>query len=416
MPESAELLRRLFDAAVAAASPANCMRPVLSRLPDRDYIVVGAGKAAAAMAHEVASQFPGRARGMVIVPYGHALNCRAVEVVEAAHPVPDEAGVRAARRMLDMVAGLAVDDHVICLISGGASSLLTLPADGLTLAHKQAVTAALLTSGAPIEDVNCVRKHLSAIKGGRLAAACAPADLTTLVISDVPGNDVSVIGSGPTVADSTTAAGAIDILGHYGIQPPAPVLERLQQEHDDADPLPPSDVHVLATADDALHAARQLAESQGIQVLVLGDLAGDARQLAERHAKLGLRIAAGDGPVAVPGVVLSGGETTVRVTGSGRGGRNGEYALQLMLSLDGHPAISALACDTDGIDGSGDNAGCVVSPDSLRRCRDQGLDAHAALAANDSYRVFAALGDLVMTGPTLTNVNDFRAVLVSDGS
>jgi hydroxypyruvate reductase len=414
MPESAALLQRLFHAAVAAASPANCMRPALSRLPDREYIVVGAGKAAAAMAHEVASHFPGKTRGMVIVPYGHALDCGAIEVVEAAHPVPDEAGIQAARRLLKMVSGLAADDHVLCLISGGASSLLTMPADGLTLGHKQAVTAALLTCGAPIEDVNCVRKHLSAIKGGRLAVACAPARLTTLAISDVPGNDVSVIGSGPTVADSTTAADAMDILRHYDIRRPATVLEYLQLEHDDTDPLPPSDVHVLATADDALHAARRLAESQGIQVLVLGDLAGDARQLAKRHASLALKIAAGNGPVAVPGVVLSGGETTVRVTGTGRGGRNGEYALQLMLSLDGDPAISALACDTDGVDGTGDNAGCLVFPDSLRRCRDKGLDAHAAQAANDSYRVFAALDDLVMTGPTLTNVNDFRAILVGN--
>jgi hydroxypyruvate reductase len=414
MPEAATLLRRLFDAAVAAASPARCMSAALSRLPDRDYVIIGAGKAAAAMAQEVVSRFPGKTRGMVIVPYGHAIDCGNVEVVAAAHPVPDEAGVQAARRLLDMVSGLAADDHVICLISGGGSSLLTLPADGLTLAHKQAVTEALLNSGAPIADINCVRKHLSAIKGGRLAAACAPARVTTLAISDVPGDDVSAIASGPTVADPTTAAKAMELLEHYDIHPPAPVLRHLLLEHVDTEPLPPSDVHVLATAGNALRAAQEMAESNGIEVLALGDLAGDARQLAEKHAALALRIAAGNGQIATPGLILSGGETTLRVTGEGRGGRNGEYALQLMLSLGGHAGIAALACDTDGIDGSGDNAGCLVLPDSLQRCADCGIDVRAAQAANDSYRVFASLDDLVMTGPTLTNVNDFRAILVSN--
>ena len=412
MPDSPTMLRRLFDAAVAAASPVQCMPATLSRLPDRDYVVTGAGKAAAAMAREVANRFPGRTRGMVIVPYGHALDCGNIEVIEAAHPVPDEAGVKAAHRLLDLVAGLSADDHVIFLVSGGGSSLLTVPADGVTLQDKQSVTAALLACGAPIDEINCVRKHLSAIKGGRLAAACGSAALTTLAISDVPGNDVSVIASGPTVADSTTAAEAVEVLERYDIHPPATVLRHLLLEHVDAGPLAPSDIHVLANADDALRAAQQMAESHGIEVLALGDLAGDARQLAEWHATLALEIAAGNGPVAAPCLILSGGETTVRVTGTGRGGRNGEYALQLMLSFDGHAAIAAIACDTDGIDGTGDNAGCFVSPDSLRRCAAAGIDARAAQAANDSYRVFAALDDLVMTGPTLTNVNDFRAVLV----
>lgn len=414
MPEPATLLRQLFDAAVAAASPAHCMPAAISRLPDRDYVVIGAGKAAAAMAREVVNRFPGKTRGMVIVPYGHALDCGDVEVVEAAHPVPDEAGVGAARRLLDLVSDLSADDHAICLISGGGSALLTLPADGVSLAHKQAVTEALLTCGAPVEDINCIRKHLSEIKGGRLAAACVPAGLTTLVISDVPGNDVSVIASGPTVADTTTAAEAMQLLERHDIHAPATVVRHLLLEHVDAEPPPPSDVHVLATADDALRAAKQLAESQGFDVLALGDVAGDARQLAKWHATLALKIAAGNGPATPPCLILSGGETTVRVSGAGRGGRNGEYALQLMLSLDGHPAITALACDTDGIDGTGDNAGCLVLPDSLQRCRDIGVDVHAAQAANDSYRVFAALNDLVMTGPTLTNVNDFRAIFIAD--
>jgi len=414
MPQAATLLRRFFSVAVAEAGPANCMPAALSRLPDRDFVVVGAGKAAAAMAQEVMRRFRGKTRGMVIVPYGHAVDCGDIAVVEAAHPVPDETGVAATRRLLDMVSGLTVDDHVICLISGGGSSLLTLPADGLTLADKQSVTEALLACGAPIEDINCVRKHLSAIKGGRLAAACVPASLTTLIISDVPGNDVSVIASGPTVIDKTTAAEAVNLFERYDIHPPATVMRRLSLQQDEAQPLPSSDVHVIATADDALRAARQLAELQGIETLVLGDLAGDARQLAEWHATLALKIAAGEGPVKAPCIILSGGETTVKVSGKGRGGRNGEYALQLMISLDGHPAIAALACDTDGIDGSGDNAGCVMLPDSLQRCRNMGLDAQAAQAENDTYRLFSALDGLVMTGPTLTNVNDFRAILVSN--
>ena len=415
MPEPATLLRQLFDAAVAAASPAHCMPAVLSQLPDRNYVVVGAGKAAAAMAREVVNRFPEKTRGMVIVPYGHAVDC-GIDVVEAAHPVPNKAGVAASRRLFNMVSGLSADDHVICLISGGGSSLLTLPANGLTLADKQALTETLLACGAPIEDVNCVRKHLSAIKGGRLAAACVPASLTTLVISDVAGNDLSVIASGPTVADTSTAAKAMQVLERYDIHPPATVLRHLLLGQDDAGPLPPPDVRVVATAEDALRAAQHLAESQGVETLMLGDLTGDARQLAEWHATLALKIAAGKGPVTPPCLILSGGETTVKVDGEGRGGRNGEYALQLMISLDGHPAIAALACDTDGIDGNGDNAGCIVLPDSLQRCRDTDLDVVAAQTTNDSYHLFAALDGLVMTGPTLTNVNDFRAILVGSAS
>jgi len=415
MPQPATLLRQLFDVAVAAASPAQCMPAALSRLPDCKYVVVGAGKAAAAMAHEVSNRFPGKTRGMVIVPYGHAVDC-GIDIVEAAHPVPNEAGVAASRRLFDMVSNLSADEHVICLISGGGSSLLTLPADGLTLTDKQALTTELLACGASIADINCVRKHLSAIKGGRLAAACVPARLTTLVISDVPGDDLSVIASGPTVADTSTAAEAMEVLERYDIHPPATVVRHLLLGQDDAEPLPPSDVRIVATAGGALRAAQHLAESQGVETLMLGDVTGDARQLAEWHATLALKIVAGNGPVKAPCLILSGGETTVKVQGEGRGGRNGEYALQLMISLDGHPAIAALACDTDGIDGSGDNAGCIVLPDSLQRCKDTGLDVVAAQAANDSYQLFTALDGLVVTGPTLTNVNDFRAILVGEQS
>jgi hydroxypyruvate reductase len=414
MPAAAILLRQLFDAAVEAAHPAQCMPSALSQLPDRDYLVVGGGKAAAAMAREVEQRFPGRTSGLVIVPYGHAVACQGIEVVEAAHPVPDEAGVAAARRVIESVAGLAASDHVLCVISGGGSSLLTLPPDGVTLQDKQAVTAALLACGAPIDEVNCVRKHLSAIKGGRLAAACIPATLTTLLISDVPGNEISVIASGPTIVDTTTAAQALQILRRYEVDAPVSVLEHLRRDRPDTELLPDSAHYVVATADDALRAAQQLAESRHIEVLALGDVTGDARQIAKWHATLALKIAAGAGPVTPPCLIISGGETTVHVRGNGRGGRNGEYALQLMISLDGHPGIAAIACDTDGIDGSGDNAGCILLPGSLQRCGDTGTNAIAAQAANDSYHLFAAIDGLVTTGPTLTNVNDFRAILVTD--
>ena len=377
MMDDQALLRILFDAAVAAASPAACVPLWLEERPAGRVIVVGAGKAAASMAAIVEQQWAPPLEGLVIVPDGHTADCDQIEVVEASHPLPDERGVAATRRILEMVSGLGSDDTVVCLLSGGGSSLLCAPAPGITLDEKKARTAELLRSGAPIHEINAVRRRMSAVKGGKLAAACAPAEVITLIISDVPGNDPSVVASGPTVVDAETARD--------------------------------SDVRILATSDDALQAAALRALELDITPHLLGDIAGDARELAKEHARLAIDVAAGRGPIAPPCVILSGGETTVRVTGNGRGGRNGEYGLALALALDGMQGISAIACDTDGIDGTGDNAGCRVMPDSLQRFRG---DPRALQANNDSYAFFAALGDLIVTGPTRTNVNDFRAILV----
>jgi hydroxypyruvate reductase len=371
------LLRILFDAAVAATSPAACMPLWLEDRPAGRVIVVGAGKAAASMAAIVEQQWAPPLEGLVIVPDGHTAECDQIEVVEASHPVPDERGVAATRRILDKVSGLHAEDTVVCLLSGGGSSLLCAPAPGITLEQKRTRTAALLRSGAPIHEINAARREMSAVKGGKLAAACAPANVVTLIISDVPGNDPSVVASGPTVVDIESARD--------------------------------SDVRILATSDDALQAAALRALELDVTPHLLGDLAGDARELAAEHAQLAIDIAAGRGPVPPPCVILSGGETTIPVTGDGRGGRNGEYGLALALALDGHEGISAIVCDTDGIDGTGDNAGCRVTPDTLARFSG---DARAQQANNDSYAFFAALDDLVVTGPTRTNVNDFRAILV----
>ena len=377
MTDDQALLRIFFDAAVAASSPAACMPLWLEDRPAGRVIVVGAGKAAASMAAIVEQQWAPPLEGLVIVPDGHTAQCDQVEVVEASHPVPDERGVAATRRILDIVSGLNAEDTVVCLLSGGGSALLCAPAPGITLDEKRKRTEELLRSGAPIHEINAARRDMSAVKGGKLAAACAPASVITLIISDVPGNDPSVVASGPTVADIESARD--------------------------------NDVRILATSDDALQAAALRALELDVTPHLLGDLAGDARELAAEHAQLAMDIAAGRGPVSPPCVILSGGETTVRVTGRGRGGRNGEYGLALALALDGHEGISAIACDTDGIDGTGDNAGCRIAPDTLQRFPG---DARALQANNDSYAFFAALDDLVMTGPTRTNVNDFRAILV----
>ena len=377
MTDDRSLLLQLFDAAVAAASPAACVPLWLEDKPAGNVIVVGAGKAAASMAQIVEQQWGPPLSGLVIVPDGHVAECDFIEVVEASHPVPDERGVAATRRILDLVSGLTRDDTVVCLLSGGGSSLLCAPAPGVTLEEKQAKTTELLRSGADIHVINEVRRKMSAVKGGKLAAACAPAEVITLIISDVPGNDPSVVASGPTVTDAVSARDA--------------------------------DVRILATSDDALQAAALRALDIDVAPYLLGDLAGDARQLAGEHARLAIDIAAGRGPVEPPCVVLSGGETTVTVSGSGRGGRNGEYGLALAIALAGHPRISAIAADTDGIDGTGDNAGCIITPDTLVRFAG---DAREIQARNDSYAFFESLGDLVVTGPTRTNVNDFRAMLV----
>jgi hydroxypyruvate reductase len=414
-----KLLRDMFDAAVAAASPALCVPRHLPKPPKGRTVVVGAGKAAAAMAAAVEASWSGPIEGLVVTRYGHSVPCRHIEVIEAAHPVPDAAGREAARRILEKVAGLAPEDLVLCLLSGGGSALLSLPAPGVTLEDKQAINRALLRSGAPIDEMNCVRKHLSAIKGGRLAVAAAPARVVSLMISDVPGDDPSVIASGPTVPDATTSADAIAILQSYGIENPQSVMAHLQSSA--AETPKPGDPRfrnvtnlVVATPQDALEAASRVARAAGFQPLILGNaIEGEARDVGLVHAGIARQVAGFGQPIAPPCALISGGETTVTVRGNGRGGRNAEFLLSLALALDGQAGIAAIAADTDGIDGSEDNAGAVLLPDTLDRAARAGLNPQAHLANNDAYPVFARLGDLVITGPTRTNVNDFRAILVA---
>lgn len=417
-PES--LLRTMFDAAVRAALAEERLIAALPPPPKGRTVVVGAGKAAAAMARTLEAHWPGPLEGLVVTRYGHGLPTRHIAVVEAAHPDPDVAGQRAASRILAMVQGLTADDLLLCLISGGGSALLALPAPGLTLADKQAVNRALLRCGAAIGEINCVRKHLSAIKGGRLAAAAAPAPVLALLISDVPGDDPSVIASGPTVADPTTFADAAAVIAKYGIDVPAAVRRHLGAGQDETpkpgDPrLALSRVAIIATAAEALTAAAALARDASVTPISLGGaIEGEARDVAADHAAIVRRIRREGQPAPPPCVLLSGGETTVTVRGKGRGGRNTEFLLALALALDGAAGVFALAADTDGIDGIEDNAGAVLRPDTLARAAARGIDAAAALADNDSYSFFAALGDLVVTGPTRTNVNDFRAIIIGD--
>jgi hydroxypyruvate reductase len=412
------LLRSLFDAAVAAAHPKLCVPPHLpAPSATGRTIVVGAGKAAAAMARAVEDHWKGPLSGLVVTRDGYGVPCLKIEMIEAAHPVPDERGRAAAGRVLGLVRGAKPDDLVLCLMSGGASALLALPAPGIALADKQAATRALLKSGATIHEINCVRKHLSAIKGGRLAAA-SPARVLTLAISDVVGDDPSVIGSGPTVPDPSTFADARAILAKYAIEPAPAVRAHLEAAADETpkrgDPrLARAEFHLVATPKDALAAAAAKALTLGIEPIVLGDaVEGEAREVGAAHAALARKTAADPGR-AKPCVILSGGELTVTIKGRGRGGPNTEYLLGLALALKGARGIHALAADTDGIDGSEDNAGAVITPDTLARARDFTLDAAACLTANDAFSFFRALGDLLTTGPTFTNVNDFRAILIS---
>ena len=413
MFEPRQFLRSLFDTAVASATPENCMRAWVPAKPAGRVIIIGAGKAAASMAKELEDQWSGPLEGSVIVPYGHGADCRWIEVIEASHPIPDEAGVAAAAEILQSVSNLSADDTVVCLISGGGSSLLCLPAEGVSLDEKQSITSQLLNAGAAIHEINCVRKKLSAIKGGKLAAACAPATVVTLIISDVPGNDVSMVASGPTIADGGSPTEALEILDRYAIS--ASANARTAIGNSAPVKVAKGDIRILATSDDAMLATAALATKYEITPYTLGDLTGDARSLGIEHAELAMQIAAGTGPVETPCVILSGGETTVNVRGDGRGGRNGEYALSLAIALDGHPRIHAIACDTDGIDGGGDNAGCFVTPDTLTRASAAGIDAEELLKRNDSYVFFTTTLDLVVTGPTRTNVNDFRAIFVANG-
>ena len=410
------ILRALFDTAVAAVDPARCVPPALPEPPAGRTVVVGAGKAAAAMARAVEAHWSGPLSGLVVTRYGHAVTTRAIEVVEAAHPVPDAAGRAAAGRILDAVRALGADDLALCLISGGGSALLALPAEGVALADKQALNRALLRAGAAIGEINCLRKHLSAIKGGRLAVAAAPARVVALLISDVPGDDPSIIASGPTVADPSCFADALAVLDKYGIETP---LRGFLEAADDETPKPGdprlarAETRLIARPCDALDAAAAAARAAGYTPHVLGDsLEGEAREAGTKHAELA-RQAVASGRTAA---IISGGEFTVTIKGAGRGGPNAEYALALALALDGLAGVHAIACDTDGIDGSEDNAGAVIGPETLTRAAALGIDARARLADNDAYGFFEALGDLVVSGPTLTNVNDFRCILISPGT
>jgi hydroxypyruvate reductase len=417
------MLRKLFDTAIDSVSAAKVMPRNLATPQHGRVALIAVGKAAAAMADVALDRLPPPAAALVVSRYGHMTKKLAtrtgVELIEAGHPYPDAHSIRAAERALEIAHSLEAQDHLLVLLSGGGSALLAAPARGLTLADKQATTRALLESGATIAEINCVRKHLSRIKGGRLALAAGPARVTTLIISDVPGDDPSFVSSGPTVPDQTTLAMAREILRKYGIAAPTPVLAALE---DPANETPPADslglagveTMIIARARDALVAASREASAAGYLVMDLGDqLQAEARHLGASHAALARRLSV-DGKARA---IISGGETTVAVQNpDGKGGRNLEYLLGLAIALDGAPGVSALACDTDGIDGTEDAAGAVVVPDTLQRAARLELDPAEHLRTNNAYRFFAALGDLIVTGPTRTNVNDFRVILINSGA
>ncbi|MBE2278171.1 MAG: glycerate kinase [Rhodobacteraceae bacterium] len=410
------LLLALFDRAVEVADP---MRSLAAHLPPRPpgrVVVVGAGKASARMAEAVEAAW-GRCEGLVITRYGYARPCRGIEIVEAAHPVPDRVGLEATARMLDLCRSLQAGDFVLALISGGASALLVAPAEGISLAEKQAVNAALLASGAPIDRMNTVRKHLSRVKGGQLAAAAFPARMLALMISDVPGDDPAFIGSGPTIGDATTPADARAVLARWQVAVPASVSGALAQP---PGVIPPGDPRlslvenvIYAAPAQSLAAAAELGRAAGCEVRLLGDaLEGEAREVAAAQAAQVLALQATRAPGDPPLLLLSGGELTVTRRGDGTGGPNAEFCLALALALDGAPGIHALACDTDGVDGAAEVAGAIIGPDTLLRAGAAGIDPALALAQNDAHSFFAAIGAQVVTGPTLTNVNDFRAILI----
>ncbi|MEP0940363.1 MAG: glycerate kinase [Rhizobiaceae bacterium] len=417
-PEIPAYLRQLFDRAVTAADPAHVLAKFLPAPPAATgrTLLVAAGKAAASMARATELAWPKDAAlsGVALTRYGHGMACERIEVIEAAHPVPDNRGHEAAQRLMGEVQKLSEDDLLLCLISGGGSALLALPASGISLDDKKSINKALLMSGAPIGEMNTVRKHLSAIKGGRLAEAAAPARIVTLAISDVPFDDPSTIASGPTVADPTTVADAQELLQRYGITAPQSISNHLAKPEAET-PKPGNSAFekaqfvMTSRPADMLESVVQSCREEGYEVLTLGaDIEGEARQVAAEHAALALN--------GAPGLILSGGETTVTVEQGqtcGRGGRNCEYLLALAITLDGASGIYAVAADTDGIDGSEDNAGAIITPDTLARAISIGLDPQAMLDGHDAYTFFEKLGDLITTGPTRTNVNDFRAIWVS---
>ncbi len=414
-----KLLADMFTAAVNAAQPEHCIPPHLPEPPRGRTLVIGAGKASAAMAQALERNWPGELSGLVVTRYGYAVPCERLEIVEAAHPVPDAAGREAAGRLLEFVAGLTADDLVICLISGGGSSLLPLPGAGVTLEDKQAINRALLKSGATISEMNCVRRHLSAIKGGRLAAACHPARVVNLLISDVPGDNPMDIASGPTVADPSSCADALEIVRRYGIELPAGARALL--ESGAGETIKPGDerlarvtTHLVATPQMALEAAADVARAAGLAPVVLGDsIEGEAREVGKVHAGIALQVRNHRQPIPAPCVLLSGGETTVTVRGEGRGGRNVEFLLSLAVALNGAERIHAVAGDTDGVDGQEEIAGAFLTPDTLARAWKMGIRPRDSLDDNDGHGFFEALGDSLITGPTLTNVNDFRAILIT---
>ncbi len=416
------LLLDIFHSAVAAVDPANIIAPHLPSPPKGRTLVIGAGKAAARMAEGVERHWRGELDGVVVTRYGHGATTRHIEVIEAGHPLPDAASAQAAQRILAAAHGLTADDLVLCLMSGGGSSLLSLPAPGIPAETKREIQKQLLRSGAPIAEINRVRRHLSAIKGGRLALACHPAPVVTLVVSDVPGDDPAVVASGPTVPDGSTGADALAVLRKYGIDPGDAVLALLSDPSRTAprpdDPrLAANRTVVIATAQQALDAAANAARRAGFAPLILSSsMEGEAREVAQVHASIARQVLGYAQPLPAPCVILSGGETSVTVRGQGRGGRNAEFLLALALALRGLPGVHALACDTDGIDGTEDNAGAWINPDTLARASAAGLDAAAMLNDNDGYRFFSTLGQLVMTGPTRTNVNDLRALLIFPSS
>ncbi len=415
-----ELLQQMFSAAIAAAQPAHCLPAYLPPWPlsTGRLLVIGAGKAAAAMARAVEDHWPGPLEGLVVTRYGYGVPCQRIETVEAAYPVPDSAGLAAAQRILALAQNVGADDTVLCLISGGGSALLALPLDGITLAEKQVVNRALLTSGATIGEMNCVRRHLSAIKGGRLAAAFHPATVVTLAISDVPGDKPCDIASGPTVGDATTCADALDIIRRYGIDLPKSVREVLESGRGesvkpDDRRLAKADFSLIATPQMALEAAAAVARDAGFAAHILGDsIEGEARDVGKVMAAIARQVALHGQPFSAPCVLLSGGETTVTVRGNGRGGRNVEFLLALGIALDGQAGVYALAGDTDGVDGQEEIAGAILAPDTLQRAWAKNIRPRDALDNNDGHGFFQALGDAVVTGPTLTNVNDFRAIVI----
>ncbi|MBP0637985.1 glycerate kinase [Cupriavidus sp. AcVe19-6a] len=431
MIDPRDFLQQLFDSAVRSAQPAGVLGKYLPQPPRGRTIVVGAGKASGAMAQVFDSLWPADAAldGLVVTRYGHTpprvtTAPQRIEIVEASHPVPDEAGRVAAGRMVELVKGLTKDDLVVCLISGGGSSLLTLPADGLDFAEKQRINQELLLSGANISEMNCVRKHISSIKGGRLAAACSPAKVVTLAISDVPGDDVSTIASGPTVPDESTCEQALEILRRYGIAVPPAIESALKarslETPKQGDPcFSSNETYLIATPLRSLEAAANAARAAGVEAHILSDeIEGESRDVGMVHAALARSVAKQGKPFSRPCVILSGGETTVTVRPSesgqirGRGGRAGEFCMGLAQALQGCPGVWALAADTDGIDGVEDNAGAFVTPDTLVRGQAAGRKLADHLNRNDAYGYFSAISDLLITGPTYTNVNDFRAILI----